>query len=159
MVRKQNGFADIRQALSIIDILKQEQQQYEEPYLKQFTIANEKEEACILLAIYHLSKAVVETATYLIDGYDYKGIRLDATIRQHIDIAKKLSRNEQRLVSIFNLFEFGLKTMYNNSIWQHTGFNDKIKQLCRRKAELGMIELLPSQKKALDQNLLNIASN
>jgi superfamily II DNA/RNA helicase len=159
MVRKQNGFTDIKQALSIIETLKQEQQQYEETYLKQFTTANEVEEAYILLAIYHLSKAVVETATYLIQGYDYKGIRLDATIRQHIDIAKKLSKNEQRLVSIFNLFEYGLKTMYNNSIWQHTGFNDKIKQLCKKKAELGMIELLPSQKKALDQNLLNIVSN
>jgi superfamily II DNA/RNA helicase len=159
LARKQNGFADIRQALSIIDTLKQEQRQYEETYLKQFTTANEVEEAYILLAIYHLSKAIVETATYLINGYDYKGIRLDATIRQHIDIAKKLSKNEQRLVSIFNLFEFGLKTMYTNSIWQHTGFNDKIKQLCKKKAEFGMIELLPSQKKALEQNLLNIASN
>jgi superfamily II DNA/RNA helicase len=159
LVRKQNGFADIKQSLSIIDTLKQEQQQYEETYLKRFTTANEVEKAYILLAIYHLSKAVVETATYLIQGYDYKGIRLDATIRQHIDIAKKLSKNEQRLVSIFNFFEYGLKTMYNNSIWQHTGFNDKIKQLCKKKAELGMIELLPSQKKALDQNLLNIASN
>ncbi|MDR0681429.1 MAG: DEAD/DEAH box helicase [Dysgonamonadaceae bacterium] len=159
LVRKQNGFADIQQALSIIDTLKQEQQQYEETYLKQFTIANEVEEAYILLAIYHLSKAVVETATYLISGYDYKGIRLDATIRQHIDIAKKLSKNEQRLVSIFNFFEFGLKTVYNNSIWQHTGFNDKIKQLCRKKAGLGMLELLPSQRKALFQNVLSITSN
>ncbi len=159
LVRKQNGFSDIENALSIIEQLKQEQQQYEEKYLNQFSTAQEVEEAYLLLSVYHLSKAIVETATYLIQGYNYKGIRLDATIRQHIDIAKKLSKNEQRLTSIFALFEFGLKTMYNNSIWQHTGFNDKIKQLCRKKAELGMLELLPSQKKALDQNLLNIASN
>ncbi len=120
LVRKQKGFSDIKKALSIIEQLKQEQQQYEEKYLKQFSIASEVEEAYLLLAIYHLSKAIVETATYLIQGYNYKGIRLDATIRQHIDIAKKLSKNEQRLTSIFALFEFGLKTMYNNSIWQHT---------------------------------------
>ncbi len=159
LVRKQNGFSDIEKALSIIDLLKQEQQQYEEKYLKQFSIANEVEEAYLLLAIYHLSKAIVETATYLIQGYNYKGIRLDATIRQHIEIAKKLSKNEQRLTSIFALFEFGLKAMYNNSIWQHTGFNDKIKQLCQKKAGLGMLELLPSQKKAIESSFLDIAAN
>ena len=159
LVRKQDGFKDIEKALSIIETLKQEQQQYEEKYLKQFTTTNEVEEAYILLAIYHLSKTVVEMASYLIKGYDYKGERLDAIIRQHIDIAKKISRNEPRLVSIFNFFEYGLKTMYNNSIWRQAGFNDKIKQLCKRKAKLGMIELLPSQRKALEQNLLNITSN
>lgn len=118
LVRKQNGFSDIEKALSIIDSLKQEQQEYEEKYLKQFPIADEVEEAYLLLSIYHLSKAIVETALYLIKGYDYKGDRLDATVRQHIDIAKKLAQNEQRLVNIFNLFEFGLKAMYNNAIWQ-----------------------------------------
>ena len=106
-----------------------------------------------------MSKTIVETALYLVNGYDYKGIRLDATIRQHIDIAKNLAKNEQRLVSIFNLYEFGLKTMYNNSIWQHTDFNDKIKQLCKKKAELGILELLPSQRKALSQNVLSVTSN
>jgi superfamily II DNA/RNA helicase len=161
LVRKQNGFSDIERALSIIETLKQEQQQYEEKYLKQFTSANEIEEAYILLAIYHLSKAVVETATYIKKGYDYKGIRLDATIRQHLDIAKKLARNEQRLVSILNLFEFGLKMMYNNSIWEQTKniANNKIKQLCNRKAELGILELLPSQRDALTQNIFDINSN
>lgn len=159
LVRKQNGFSDIEKALSIIDSLKQEQQEYEEKYLKQFPIADEVEEAYLLLSIYHLSKAIVETALYLIKGYDYKGDRLDATVRQHIDIAKKLAQNEQRLVNIFNLFEFGLKAMYNNAIWRQTGFNDKIKQLCKKKAELGMLELLPSQKKALENRLLDIAAN
>jgi replicative superfamily II helicase len=159
LVRKQNGFTDIENALFIIETLKEEQQQYEEKYLKQFSVANELEEAYILLAVYHLSKAVVETANYLKYGYNYKGIRLDATIRQYLDIAKKLSKNDQRLVSIFNLFEFGLKTMFNNSIWKQTEFNDNIKLLCKRKAELGMLELLPSQRDALSQNVLNITSN
>ncbi|MDR1974328.1 MAG: DEAD/DEAH box helicase [Bacteroidales bacterium] len=161
LVRKQNGFKDIESALSIIEALRQEQQQYEEKYLKQFSTANEVEEAYILLAIYHLSKAVVETAIYLKTGYDYKGIRLDATIRQHLDIAKKLTQKEERLVSTFNLFEFGLKTMFNNSIWEQTKniANNKIKQLCNKKAELGMLELLPSQRDALTQNIFDINSN
>jgi superfamily II DNA helicase RecQ len=158
LVRKQDGFSDITMALSIIETLKEEQLQFEETYLKQFSTANEVEEAYLLLAIYHLSKAIVETALYLEKGYDYKGIRIDATIRQHIDVAKKLAKNELRVVSVLNLFEFGLKTICKNAIWVHTGFNEKIKQLCKEKAKAGIIELLPSQRDAL-KDVLNVTSN
>jgi hypothetical protein len=158
LIRKQDGFSDIEKALSIIESLKKDQQEYEETYLKQFSTANEVSEAYVLLSIYHLSKAVVETATYLKNGYDYKE-RLDAVIRQHFDIAKKLAKGHPRLVSVFNNFEFGLNAMYKNAIWTQTKFNDKIKLLCKRKASLGILELLPSQRKALSENLLNVASN
>jgi hypothetical protein len=158
LVRKQNGFSDIERALAIIETLKQEQKLYEETYLKQFSTANEVQEAYILLSLYHISKAVVETASYLKKGYDYKE-RLDAVIRQHLDIAKKLVKSEPRLNSVFQIFEFGLNTMYKNAIWTQTKFNDKIKLLCKRKAELGILELLPSQREALSENLLDVASN
>jgi hypothetical protein len=49
--------------------------------------------------------------------------------------------------------------MYKNAIWTQTKFNDKIKLLCKRKAELGILELLPSQREALSENLLDVASN
>ncbi|WP_306568238.1 DEAD/DEAH box helicase [Flavobacterium lindanitolerans] len=158
LVRKQNGFSDVERALTIIEELKNEQQQYEETYLKQFSTGKEVNEAYILLSIYHLSKALVETANYLKQGYDYKE-RLDAVIRQHLDLAKKIVQGEPRLVSIFYLFEFGLNTMYKNAIWTQTKFNDKIKLLCKRKAEAGILELLPSQREALSDNLLDVASN
>jgi superfamily II DNA/RNA helicase len=158
LVRKKDGFSDIERALAVIETLKQEQQVYEETYLKQFSTANEVQEAYTLLSLYHLSKAVVETATYLKKGYDYKE-RLDAVIRQHLDIAKKLVKSEPRLNSVFQLFEFGLNIMYKNAIWTQTKFNDKIKLLCKNKADLGILELLPSQREALSENLLDVASN
>lgn len=158
LIRKHNGFSDVERALSIIEELKKEQQQYEETYLKQFSTGREVYEAYTLLSIYHLSKALVETANYLKQGYDYKE-RLDAVIRQHLDLAKKLVQGEPRLVSIFYFFEFGLNTMYKNAIWTQTKFNDKIKLLCKRKAESGILELLPSQREALSDNLLDVASN
>jgi hypothetical protein len=159
LVRKQDGFLDIRKAWSIIETLKKEQSQFEETYLKQFSIANEVEEAYLLLAMYHLSKAIVETASYLENGYDYTGTRIDATIRQHLDTAKKLAKNELWLVSILSFFEFGLKTICKNAIWGQTGFNDKIKQLCRKKANSEIIELLPSQRDALAKHVLDVTSN
>jgi len=158
LVRKQNGFSDINNALSIIVTLQQEQGQYEEDYLKQFQTADELQEAYILLSIYHLSKALVETANYLINGYDYKE-RLDAVVRQHLDVAKKLAKSEPRLISILHLFEYGLNTLYKNAIWTQTKFNDKIRLLCKKKAQSGIIELLPSQRESLSNNLLDVASN
>lgn len=159
LVRKQDGFSDIEKALKVIEILKQEQQFYEETYLKQFSISNEVQEAYVLLSLYHLSKAVVETATYLKKGYDYKE-RLDAVIRQHLDIAKKMVKSEPRLNSVFQLFEFGLNTMYKNAIWTNTKLGDKVRKLCEQKAKLGVLELLPSQREALtEKNLLDVAAN
>jgi len=158
LVRKKDGFSDIKKSLSIIDSLKEEQKQYEENYLKQFNTSQELIEAYTLLSIYHVSKALTETATYLIKGYEYKE-RLDAVIRQHLDIAKKLSKNQPRLTSIYGLFELGLTELYKNAIWTTTKFNDKIRQLCKWKAETGILELLPSQRRALSENLLDVAAN
>jgi len=158
LVRKQNGFSDIEKAQDLVETLRQEQQSYEEVYLSQFSTSNEVKEAYVLLSLYHLSKALIETGIYLKIGYEYKE-RLDGVIRQHLDIAKKLVKNEPRLNSVFQLFEFGLNTMYKNSIWTQTKFNDKIKLLCKKKAELGILELMPSQREALSNNLLDVASN
>jgi superfamily II DNA/RNA helicase len=158
LVRKSNGFQDISNALHIIEELRREQNDFEGSYLKQFAYRDEVIQAYQLLGIYHLSKAIVETAIYLTDGYKYKE-RLDAVIRQHIDASLKLFVSEPRMESQINLVDYGLKTLYKNSIWNRTKFNDKIQALCRKKAECGAIELLPSQRDALSQNLLDVASN
>lgn len=158
LVRKLDGYNDIRTALTIIADLQQEQKEYEDKYLIEFNPNEEVHEAYLLLGLYHLSKAIVETANYLIAGYQYRE-RLDAVIRQHLDISKKLMQYEPRLMSLVNLFEFGLNTLYKNAIWTRTKFNNKIQQLCQKKAELGILELLPSQRVALSNNLLDVASN
>ena len=158
LIRKQEGFSDIKKALCIISDLQQEQEKFEENYLKQFQTNFEIEEAYLLLSIYHLSKTLVETANYLINGYDYKE-RLDTIIRRHLDIAKKLSKNNQKFVNILQLFEYGFNTIFKNAIWTNTKFDDKIRELCKRKASFGIIELLPSQRESLSNKFLDVASN
>jgi hypothetical protein len=156
--RKKNGFVDIRKAMTLIEDLKQEQSAFEKEYLEKYEFREEVDQAYSLLGLYHLSKTIVETATYLTTGYDYKK-RIDAEIRQHSDVARKLLHSEPRLQSIVSIIEVSLKTICKNSIWAKTSFNDKIKRLCKAKAELGMIDLLPSQREALDKNLLDVVSN
>ncbi len=156
--RKKNGFEDIRKAIALIEDLKQEQSTFEKEYLEKYEYREEVIHAYSLLGLYHLSKTIVETANYLTTGYDYKK-RIDAEIRQHADVAKKLLHMEPRLQSIVSIIKTSLKTICENSIWAKTSFNDRIKRLCKIKAELGMIDLLPSQREALDKNLLDVVSN
>jgi len=156
--RKKNGFEDIRKAITLIEDLKKEQSVFEKKYLSKYESNEEVDQAYSLLGLYHLSKVIVETATYLIKGYDYKK-RIDAEIRQHADIARKLLHNEPRFQNIITIIEVSLKTICKNAIWAKTSFNDKIKRLCKIKADLGMIDLLPSQRDALDKNLLDVVSN
>lgn len=158
LVRKLDGFNDIRLALTLIDELQKDQKKFEEAYLKEIDIANEITEAFHLLGFYHLSKAISETAKYLTNGYEYKE-RLETIVRQHIDTSKKLFASLPRLESISSILEENLKSLESNSIWTKTKFNDKIQKLCRIKSESGYIELLPSQRDALSSNLLDVASN
>ena len=68
LVRKDNGFQDIKLALSIVSQLQKEQANFEKNYLEKVDAANEIDEAYQLLGFYHLSKAIVETAKYLENG-------------------------------------------------------------------------------------------
>ena len=161
LIRKKDGYSDLRRAISLIDVLKQEQSVFEGKYLNTFSTHEQTKRALELVALYHTSKALVETASYLINGYDYaKGNRrIDATRRQHIDIAQSLLSRDEYLYGLISIISDDLKSLVSNSIWSRTGFQDKIKQLCRKKAESGMLELLPSQIDAFDKRLFDVAAN
>lgn len=158
LVRKSNGFADIRDALVIIDKLKSDQLELEKKYLESLPFQSELQQAYVLLGLYHASKTIVETAQYLIEGYQYKE-RIEVVIRQHSEAARKALVSEPRIQSLIDILEENLKILQSNAIWSKTKFNDKIQKLCKIKSELGILELLPSQREALNRNLLDVASN
>ncbi len=128
LVRKGDGFQDIKLALSIVAQLQKEQTYFEKNYLSTIEANNEIDEAYQLLGFYHLSKAIVETAKYLENGYNYKE-RLGVVIRQHVDVAKKLFASVPRLEGIATILEEDLKFLENNSIWTRTKFNDNVQIL------------------------------
>ena len=114
LIRKDNGFMDVKQALQTIMDLQSEQELFEENYLHNFQYKEEVSEALSLLALYHTSKAVVETAHYLIEGYSYPK-RIENVIRIHIDMADKLLGNKQnrlkdiiKIISKLNLVPYCL---------------------------------------------------
>lgn len=158
LIRKQYGFKDIRKAIDSISKLQQEQASFEDHHLNAFNAIRQTEEALQLVALYHTSKAVVETAQYILQGYSYPGRKIDTIVRQHIDIARKLTQTE-RFKSILNIIETDLYRLIANSIWTGTAFQEKVKLLCKKKGELGMLELLPSQRDAMSKNLFDVAAN
>ncbi len=158
LIRKQEGFNDIRKAINQIDRLQQEQSLFESNHLNAFNASRQTEEALWLVALYHTSKAVVETAQYILHGYSYPGRKIDTIVRQHIDIARKLTKAE-RFKSILNIIESDLYSLIANSIWTGTTFQEKVKLLCKQKSGLGMLELLPSQRDAMSKNLFDVAAN
>lgn len=159
LIRKHNGFEDIRKALTVISNLQKEQEEFETDYLKTFQYREQTDEAFTLLSLYHTSKSVTETAMYLIQGYQYPR-RIENVVRQHIDTALELLHGkENRLHDIVSFIFSDLKDLCNNSIWNGTAFQDKIKKLCTIKGNLGILELLPSQRNALSQKLLDVFAN
>lgn len=158
LIRKQDGYTDIRKAVDTIEKLRQEQNSFESNYLNSFNSNQQTEEALWLVALYHTSKAVVETAQYILQGYNYHGRKIDTIVRQHIDIARKLTQAE-RFKSTLDIIESDLYRLIDNSIWTGTTWQEKVKLLCKQKGDLGILELLPSQRDAMNQKLFDIAAN
>ena len=159
LIRKQKGLADIRMALGLIDRLRNEQQKFEESSIASLPIGQQRPKALMLVAIYHVSKAVYDTADYLINGHSQQQRRITSTIRQHIDLALQLVDKDSRLNDFFRIIWNDLQLLVKNSIWTHTSFQNDIKRLCKIKADNGILELLPSQQEALTGKMLDIVAN
>lgn len=158
LIRKSNGFEDIRKAIFEISKLQNEQSKFEDEYLSKFDIQTQKEKALILVSLYHTSKAITETAEYLINGYEYKK-RIDNVVRQHIDIALEIMPSNIRLRDFVYIIYQDLLCLIRNSIWNGTAFQDQIKKLCTFKGSQNILELLPSQRQAMQQNLFDVYAN
>ena len=52
-----------------------------------------------------------------------------------------------------------LLCLIRNSIWTGTAFQDQIKKLCTFKSSQNILELLPSQRQAMQQNLFDVYAN
>jgi len=159
LVRKQGGLKDASEVLTIIDNLIKEQKSFEEGHIEKL-MPNEKISAALeLLGLYHISKILVETATYLTQGYRYKG-NLQTTIARHCRYAKESLISNPEFIPLVSLIMWTCYEVQRNSIWYSTtGLGLAIEKLCQKLVSLDKIDLLPSQREALSGSLLDIASN
>lgn len=159
LVRKQN-WKDLNLTSQLIMSLRQEQSQFEETYLNNVEIINKKSRAFELLGLYHLSKAVDLTASFMING-DNQSIResLDLHLDKAIEVSENASNIEMNL--IIKLLKNMLNQMIQNSIWMVAPNADaKISKFVSNitKAAKPLYELLYPQRVAiLEQGLLDPA--
>ncbi len=158
LIRKSYGFEDIRRSISEISKLQNEQAKFEEEYLEQLDGRTQTTEALILVGLYHTSKALTETADYLISGYNYKK-RIENVVRQHIDLALEFIPSNLRIRDFISIINVDLQCLIHNAIWYGTTFQDQIKKLCEFKSSQNILELLPSQRQAMQQNLFDVYAN
>ena len=64
-----------------------------------------------------------------------------------------------RLKTILQIIAKDLHILASNAIWNGTAFNDKLRRLCKYKSEMGLLELLPSQKDAMNKRFFDVAAN
>lgn len=159
LVRKKDGFQDIRKAIALILTLREEQSKFEEKYIEESNAYSPEKSIIDITGAYHLSKAVFETAQYLMQGYGYKGKHTDI-VKRHIDFAKQVFEQNVEMSELITQLGRGLLIVMQNSIWSNTSnLSENIKKLCKWKAETkNFIDLLPSQKDALSRSWLDAAS-
>ena len=163
LVRKDAGYTDIRRSLQLIDDLKTSQKDFETTYLAHIhDYPKELQTAETLLGWYHLSKTITETADYLTEGYNYKG-KLESEIRIHSEVAKSLFKGSPRLQNLVTVLAQNLILLQNNSIWYSTNAIQvrKLRDFCVAKSvsDKAIIDLLPSQRDAINKSLLDIAAS
>ncbi len=159
LIRKKNGLADAEAVIAIVNNLKLHQQHYEEVYLNNLELSAKVPNAVELLGLYHLTKVLIETATYLVQGYGYKG-NLSSEIARHSKYAREALTNSPRLFSLIPIIERACIEVQRNSIWFSTiNLGSSIVDLCKNLAQIDKIDLLPSQQEAISKNLLDAASS
>lgn len=163
LVRKDGGYADVKMALELIESLKASQLEFEKAYIADLqSYENELQSAEKLLGWYHISKTITETADYLTQGYNYKN-NLESEIRIHSDVAMELFQGFPKLQGIVSVMQMNLRLLQSNSIWYSTNAIQikKLRDFCEAKtrSDYAIIDLLPSQRNALNNNLLDIAAS
>lgn len=153
LIRKENGWQDVENTLNIIDELRRDQKIFERDFLIQ------KKERIIpeLIIYYNLAKIVDLTAQYTLNG---RPSNILTKIKRFYDNASFTTKYgvPDDLFLIKDMLYVGCYQLIKNSIWYNTRAlltNKKIREyvgVLTKDVKSPIIELLPSQQKALEQD-------
>ena len=161
LIRKNDGWADVQLALELMDGLRAKQTQWEERYLDGGDTAYADRRVMELVACYHLAQLVTTTGTYLQSGKGGRG-RVVAELERHRDRAIEAAEqiHDGVISRLARMTSAVAVVMVSGSVWaQLGGVGAKVEefalQLASAQATKPLFELWPSQKQALQQNLLD----
>lgn len=159
LIRKANGWEDIKFIESILSEFKKDQEQYEEDYLKSINESNRYSCICWLAALLNILGAIEEYKKYLLEG---KPDDIEKVIirycKESYELIDETNKSEKKF--LFILIEKVLIKMVTYSVWSSiNGISEKIdnyiKLLTMRDTSKPIFELWPSQQQAISKNLFD----
>lgn len=162
LVRKDEGWSDIDNALYFIQRLRKNQSAHEDAHLDAIVGQEEQaKEAVRLVGQYHLAQIITLTGEYLSTG-NPPFSRMSMQLQRHRDRAMEaFSISGGATYAHFcRLLWAGSHELCFNSIWTHmTGLGEKVLDFAKHLADHSrakpVIELWPGQQDALRSNLLD----
>jgi replicative superfamily II helicase len=162
LVRKSGGWTDIRAALERIASLRELQAEFEGPFLEsQGSDANQQAKAAELVVWYHLAQIVTSVGGYLTNGMPSLSniaSRVDKHRDRAILVTESFGLPAQR--HLVDLVWACARSIASSAIWSHVaGLGEKVekfaKQLASEAVARPVVELWPSQQKALRDSVLS----
>ena len=158
---KKDSWNEINQAVEQINLLRQEQADFESEYLSNFDDNSRPYASAELISLYHFSKSIEILGQYLVEG---RPIEPENQIIYHNQISKEFANKSGNitLTLLFQFFEgFAIK-LIRNTIWYSTrGINDwvtRFNEFITKENNKSIFELLYPQKESIIKGeLLNPA--
>lgn len=154
---------DIENAKQAIKSLQESQKRFEETYLHSNTLTSTDNAVAELVILYNLSRIIELSAEYLFDGKTGADKSLGLMQRQYRNITEFNNKLNTEIYShLSRMIYFGCRFLVENSIWTGTStLGAKVKEYIEKlktvKPDHQIIELWPSQKEALNNELLDPA--
>lgn len=160
LIRKEN-WQEISQSITLINQLRQEQNDFENTFLNQVNEESRPYGAAELVSLYHFAKCVDVLGNYLMEG---RPLEPENELQYHTGIALEYAQKSGNL-SLGLLYQFFVAfavKMVRNTIWYTTrGINNwvtRFNQFVSNREEKGLFELLyPQRESIIEGELLNPA--
>ncbi|MFB2121479.1 DEAD/DEAH box helicase [Parapedobacter sp. 2B3] len=160
LVRK-NSWADIDKAVSLINQLRAEQQNFETDFLGQVGEYSRGYGASELVSLYHFAKSIELLGQYLMEG---RPNDIETQLHYHVGLSREFAQKAANITLklLYQFFEAFAIKMVRNTIWYTTrGVNNwitKFNHFIANREDKGVFELLYPQKESiLAGQLLNPA--
>jgi helicase len=160
LIRKNDGWADVRLALELMQGLRAKQADWEAGYLVENGDHSERR-MFELVACYHIAQLVTTMGSYLESGKGGRN-RVVAELERHRDRALEATEaiHDGVLARLARLTAAVSTVMVTGSVWaQLSGVGAQVEafasQLAGAQKEKPLFELWPSQKQALQERLLD----
>ncbi|MGN6268184.1 MAG: DEAD/DEAH box helicase [Ginsengibacter sp.] len=160
LIKKEN-WQEISQSVTLINQLRQEQNDFENTFLNQVNEESRPYGAAELVSLYHFAKCVDVLGNYLMEG---RPLEPENELQYHTRIALEYAQKSGNisLGLLFQFFEAFAVKMVRNTIWYTTrGINNwvtRFNQFVSHREEKGLFELLyPQRESIIEGELLNPA--